>query len=180
MAKTSRRYLFWKPFTLRTCWNNLSEGTSVPGGNSNRWRTHVLCNVNQSSSNNVKTFFYRFEFQQRSTVHLHMLVWLEVSSISADLMHASVQSDNAHDAFLVANTQKSDKSCLPVNNAADPFITDPNGKSTLQFYYMDVDAQCNIRAYITTLLGALKCRTDVQLAALYSFMQLIRFYSFYF
>ena len=59
----------------------------LTGGNSNRWRTHVLCNVNQPPSKNVTTFFYHIQFQQHSTVHLHMLVWLEeVSSIRADLM----------------------------------------------------------------------------------------------
>lgn len=26
---------------------------------------------------NVQTYFYRFEFQERGTVHLHMLVWLK-------------------------------------------------------------------------------------------------------
>ena len=137
----------------------------VTGGNSNRWRTHVLCNVHDPPSKNVRIYFYRFEFQQRGTVHLHMLVWLEdVSCIRADLMHASVPWDNARDAFLVANTQKSDRSCLPVNNAPDAFTTDPNGNTTLQFQYTVDDAERNIRAFITTLLGSLKCRTDVQLA----------------
>ena len=137
----------------------------VTGGNSNRWRTHVLCNVHDPPSKNVRTYFYRFEFQQRGTVHLHMLVWVEdVSCIQADLMHASVPWDNARDAFLVANTQKSDRPCLPVNNAPDAFTTDPNGNTTLQFQYTEDDAERNIRAFITTLLGSLKCRTDVQLA----------------
>ena len=136
----------------------------LTGGNSNRWRTHVLCNVDDPASKNVKTLFYRFEFQQRGTLHLHMLVWLDqVSSIRADLLHASVPWDNAHDAFLVAHTQKSDKSCLPLKNGPDSFITDANGNSSLEFHYTE-DAQRNIRAYITTLLGSLKCRTDVQLA----------------
>lgn len=95
----------------------------LTGGNSNRWRTHVLSNVHDPPSKNVKTFFYRFEFQQRETVYLHMLVWLEdVSSIRADVMYASVPWDNAHDAFLVANTQKSHKPCLPVKNGPDAFV----------------------------------------------------------
>ena len=137
----------------------------VTGGNCNRWRTHVLCNVHDPPSKNVTTYFYRFEFQQRGTVHLHMLVWLEdVSCIRADLMHASVPWDNAHDALLVANTQKSHQSCLAVNNAPDAFITDANGNTTLQFQYTEDDAERNIRAFITTLLGSLKCCTDVQLA----------------
>ena len=137
----------------------------LTGGNSNRWRGHVLSNVNDPASKNVKTFFYRFEFQQRGTLHLHILVWLDdVCSIRADVMHASVPWENAHDAFLVANTQKSHKSSLPLKNGPDAFITDANGNSTLEFHYTEDDAQRNIRAYITTLLGSLKCRTDVQLA----------------
>ena len=137
----------------------------LTGGNSNRWRAHVLSNVNDPASKNVKTFFYRFEFQQRGTLHLHILVWLDdVCSIRADVMHASVPWENAHETFLVANTQKSHKSSLPVKNGPDAFITDANGNSTLEFHYTEDDAQRNIRAYITTLLGSLKCRTDVQLA----------------
>ena len=67
--------------------------------------------------------------------------------------------DNIHDVFLVANAKKYDKSCLQVNNAPDAFITDANGRSILQFQDTDDDTQRNIRAYITTLLGALKYRT---------------------
>ena len=137
----------------------------LTGGNSNRLRAHVLSNVNDPASKNVKTFFYRFEFQQRGTLHLHILVWLDdVCSIRADVMHASVPWENAHETFLVSNTQKSHKSSLPVKNGPDAFITDANGNSTLEFHYTEDDAQRNIRAYITILLGSLKCRTDVQLA----------------
>lgn len=137
----------------------------VTGGNCNRWRTHLFSNVNDPSSKNIHTFFYRFEFQQRGTVHLHMLVWLkELSSIRGDLLHASIPWENAQDTFLVADTQKSDKSCLPVNNGNDSFITDGQGKTTLQFRYTEEDAQRNIRAYVTTLLGSLRCRTDMQVA----------------
>ena len=63
----------------------------LTGGNSNRWRTHVLSNVHDPAAKNVRTFFYCFEFQQRGTLHLHMLVWLEdVSCIRADLKNASL------------------------------------------------------------------------------------------
>ena len=137
----------------------------LTGGNSNRWRTHLLSNVQDPSSKNITTYFYRFEFQQRGTVHLHMLVWLdEVSSIRAELLHASVPWENARDAFLVANTQKSDRSCLSVNNAPDAFTTDLHGKTSLHFHYTEDDAERNIRAFITTVLGSLRCRTDVQVA----------------
>ena len=94
-----------------------------------------------------------------------MLVWVDnISATRADLLHASVPWDNAEDAFVVASTQKSDRSCLPVNHHPDSFTTDPLGNTTLQFLHTEDDAERHIRAYITTLLGSLHCRTDVQLA----------------
>ena len=94
-----------------------------------------------------------------------MLVWVEdISATRADLLHASVPWANAEDAFTVASIQKSDKSCLPVREYPDSFITQRNGRHTLQFQHTEDDAERHIRAYVTTLLGSLHCRTDVQLA----------------
>ena len=64
----------------------------------------------------------------------------------------------------MAPIQKSDKSCLPVHAYPDSFITERNGRHTLQFPHTEDDTERPIRAYITTLLGSLHCRTDVQLA----------------
>ena len=94
-----------------------------------------------------------------------MLVWVkDIASIRANLLKASIPWENAEDAFVVADTQKSDRSCLPLNAQPDSFVEDQNGVSHLQFQYGEEEAQRNIRAYVTTILGALKCRTDVQLA----------------
>ena len=137
----------------------------LTGGNCNRWRTNVFTNLCDPTSKNVETFFYRFEFQKRGTLHLHMLVWVkDISATRADLLHASVLWENAEDAFTVASIQKSDKSCLPVRHHPDSFITERNGRHTLQFQHTEDDAERHIRAYITTLLGSLHCRTDIQLA----------------
>ena len=46
----------------------------LTGGSNNRWRKHVFSNTNDPGEKNLKTYFYRFEFQQRGTLHLHMLV----------------------------------------------------------------------------------------------------------
>lgn len=46
----------------------------LPGGNCNRWRTNVFTNLQDPTSKNLQTFFHRFEFQKRATLHLHMLV----------------------------------------------------------------------------------------------------------
>ena len=137
----------------------------LTGGNCNRWRTNVFTNLRDPTSKNLETFFYRFEFQKRGTLHLHMLVWVkDISATRADLLHDSVPWENAEDAFTVASIQKSDKSCLHVRHHPDSFITERNGRHTLQFQHTEDDAERHIRAYITTLLGSLHCRTDVQLA----------------
>ena len=47
------------------------------GSKTNRWKNHVFANSKTKSIDNVQTYFYRFEFQQRGTVYLHMLVWLK-------------------------------------------------------------------------------------------------------
>jgi len=133
------------------------------GGSSNRWKTHIFGNCHQPR--NILTYFYWFEFQQRGTLHLHMLVWVQdISATRADLLHAFVLWDNADDTFKDASIQKSDKSCLPVNPHPDSFITDSLGNTTMQFLHTEDDEDRHIQAYITTLLVSLQCRTDVQLA----------------
>ena len=95
-----------------------------------------------------------------------MLVWVrDITVIWANLLHASIPWYNAEDAFLVADTQKSnDRTCLPRCSHQDSFVQGPNGRDLLEFLYTEEDARRNIRAYVTTLLGSLRCRTDVQLA----------------
>ena len=81
-----------------------------------------------------------------------MLVWVkDISATRADLLHASVPWGNARDA------------CLPVREYPNSFITEHNGRHTLQFQHTEDDTERHIRAYITTLLGSFHCQTDVQL-----------------
>ena len=46
----------------------------------------------------------------------------------------------------------------------DSFEERPDGSTTLRFHYAQEEADRNLKAYVTTLLGALRCRTDVQVA----------------
>ena len=104
---------------------------------------------------NVITYFYRFEFQSRGTLHLHMLVWVkDLALIRANLLHASIPWGNAEDAFLVADTQKSSSSCLPLFDGPDCFEQREDGSSTLRFHHGQEDSDRNLRACVTTLLGA--------------------------
>ena len=132
----------------------------LTGANSNRWHQHVFNNQDQLTESNVLTYFYRMEFQSRGTLHMHMLVWVkDLSLIRANLLHASIPWANANDAFLVADT-----SCLPLSQAPDSFVGTADGRTHLQFHYTPEDTSRNLHAYVRTLLGALRCRTDVQLA----------------
>ena len=137
----------------------------LTGANSNRWRHHVLNNEEEPAQSNLLTYFYRIEFQSRGTLHLHMLVWVrDLSLIRANLLHASIPWGNRNDAFLVADTRKSSSSCLQLCAAPDSFLERADGRQHLQFHYTPEDAARNLREYISSLLGALRCRTDVQLA----------------
>ena len=137
----------------------------LSGGNCNRWRTHVFGNKDHPTTANVQCYFYRFEFQKRGTLHLHMLLWLQDIAVTrADLLNATVLCDNAEDAFVVVDTQKSDKSCLKIHTHPTSFITLPSGKNTIELHHTADDADRHICAHLTTILGCLRCRSDVQLA----------------
>ena len=61
--------------------------------------------------------------------------------------------------------QKADRSALSVNESCcNSFEQTPDGSTQLEFQYMPEDGRRNIRAFMTTLLGSLRCRTDVQVA----------------
>ena len=125
---------------------------SLTGGNCNPWRTHVFWNKDHPSTANVHCDFYQFEFQN------------DIAVTNTDLLNASVPWQNAEDAFVVADIQKSDKSSLKVNNNPTSFITLPSGQNSIEFHHTADDADHHIRAYLTTILASLRCCSDVQQA----------------
>ena len=63
--------------------------------NNNRWSNHIFNYNNISSFNNIQTYFYRFEFQGRGTVHIHLLVWLkDIKRIRLNLLGADIPLSN--------------------------------------------------------------------------------------
>ena len=93
-----------------------------------------------------------------------MLLWpQDIAVTRADLLNATIPWDNVEDAFVVADTQKSDKSCLKIHTHPTSFITLPSGKNTIELHHTADDADRHIRAHLTTILGSLRCRSDVQL-----------------
>ena len=62
-----------------------------------------------------------------------------------------------------ADTQESDRACLKVNNDPTSFITLPSGQNSIEFHHTADDADRHIRAHLTTILGSLRCHSDIQL-----------------
>ncbi|KAJ7359032.1 hypothetical protein OS493_019939 [Desmophyllum pertusum] len=111
---------------------------------------------------NINTAFYRFEFQQRGTVHLHMLVFLkEMRHIRLNTIRADVPWSEPELAHLVHKLQPSDKGALPQNDGPSELL-DFDGQPCLRLHHPADAFAANLRAYISTLVPALKCRMDVQ------------------
>ena len=105
------------------------------GSNSNKWSNYVFSHNNSKTQKNIKTYFYRFEFQQHSTVHLHLLVWLKnIKTIQYKLIRADIPWENPDCAFLVNKIQPSDKRWLQQNDVLTTFekIQDRN---VLKLFY---------------------------------------------
>ena len=47
------------------------------GSNDARWNKHVFSYENKKGRSNINTYYSRYEFQKRGTMHLHLLVWFE-------------------------------------------------------------------------------------------------------
>lgn len=134
------------------------------GSTSQKWTEHLFSYNKLSNYKNVKTFFYRFEFQQRRTVHLHMLVWLKnPAQTQHQFLRADIPSTHPHLAYLVHKLQQSDKRshCLQLQYE-ESFFRFENGKQVHHLKHPAEEFALNLRAYIATVLPALKCRMDYQ------------------
>lgn len=111
----------------------------------------------------LKHFFYRFEFQQRGTVQLHMLIWLKnITKAQHHLLHADIPRSNPELAFLVHKLQPSDKKSHCLNlQYGESFFTLQKDKH-IHLKHPPEEFAINLRAYISTVLPALKCRMDFQ------------------
>ena len=111
---------------------------------------------------NIQNYFYRFEFQGRGIVHVHLLVWLkDIKRIRLNLLRADIPWSNRDIAFDVNNLQKSDKAALPLNNSSTEVISN-NGSMLLKLYHPADAFALNLRAYISSVVPSLKSHMDVQ------------------
>ena len=130
--------------------------------NTNRWVNHLFSYKHKKNKKKVLKYFYRFEFQDRGTVHLHMLVWLkDVTKIKLDAIHADIPWSNKLLAQQVLNLQPSDKPGVSFFQQ-ETRVSYHNGKQILQLFHPSEAFANNLRAYISTILPSLKCRMDIQ------------------
>ena len=132
------------------------------GSNDKSWTSHLFANSRNSAIQNVVNYFYRFEFQKRGTVHIHILVWLKnLKQVNVKPIRADIPWRDIDSAYLVFSLQKSDKDSLPMNGD-DTKVDSHNGVSSISISHPAEAFAENIRAYISTILPALECRMDVQ------------------
>lgn len=135
----------------------------ITGVNSSQWERHeyhhLLYAKKHKLPGNVQCVFYRFEYQNRRTIHIHMLVWLKsFVEISTGPFKATVPQDNVDDAYLVHRLQQSDRSAAFLNVTDETTAT----SDELHLFHRTEDKEINLRAFIDTVLFSLQSRMDVQ------------------
>lgn len=134
------------------------------GSNSKRWSNHVFSYNQLKTRSNIKTYFYRFEFQGRGTVHMHLLVWLnDITKTQHRLIRADIPNDNPDLAYLVTTYQKSDKPSSSLTlQEQETYFDITNNKASLHLKHPPDAFALNRRAYISTILPTLQCSMDFQ------------------
>ena len=133
------------------------------GSNSQKWTNHIFSYNQKRATSNVKTYFYRFEFQKRRTAHLHLLVLLrDIKLTQYNLIRADVPNDHPELSYLVYKHQASDKPSHMLTLQEETSFVNENGLSILHLKHPADTFAVNLRAYIATLLPALQCSMDFQ------------------
>ena len=132
------------------------------GSNDKKWTNHLFNYNRIATYSNVNTYFYRFEFQNRGTVHVHLLVWLkDIAKIRLPLLRGDIPWSEPDLAFQVSSLQRSDKGALAANENSTDIITLTDSKILRLHHPTDAFA-LNLRGYISSLIPSLRCRMDVQ------------------
>ena len=134
------------------------------GSNNGHCSKHVFNYNTIAAPKNILTYFYRFDYQGRGTVHFHLLVWLKhVERIQHHLLRADCPDDTSHLKYYVKKYQYSSHTSIPVSQQDTHFVDTPTGKQ-MTIYHPREAFVTGLRGYIATLLPMLKCRMDVQIS----------------
>lgn len=127
-----------------------------------RWKDHLFGTGNRRTRDNVNTWFFRFEFQGRGTIHLHLLVWLkDIHHMQYPLIRADIPPKRCDLSFCAHKYQRATSSALPVFEQDTTIIDTPTGPRLAINHPAEAFA-ASLRAYIATILPTLRCHMDVQ------------------
>ena len=134
------------------------------GSNDKRWSNHVFSYNRIAKHPNVRTYFYHFEFQNRGTLHVHHLIWLnDITKAQHHLIRADTSRTDPQLAYLAYKLQKSDKHSPSLNlQNEDSFFETWDGKQVYHLKHPAAEFALNLLAYVSTLLPTLKCSMGYQ------------------
>nr|CAB3220780.1 A-kinase anchor protein 14-like [Phallusia mammillata] len=120
------------------------------------WRNPIL------GHNNVISYFYRFEFQQRGTLHVHLIAWLkDRTKIDMARIKSTITANDEDLAKFVYRHQKSDKSAQGLIVSEEPNHFDNANRFIPR--RLQIDQELNIRTYIDSILISLQSSMDLQM-----------------
>lgn len=99
------------------------------------WTTHEFKHVfhDKDNINNMQCVFFRFEFQNRNSIHIHMLVWLKsCGKLNLNLLSATIPEDDEEEAFLAYRLQKSDRAARNLKPSDEESYVDSNDNLVLK------------------------------------------------
>ena len=132
------------------------------GSNDSKWSHHLFSYNNNRSKSNILTYFYRFEFQKRGTLHIHFLVWLKnIQYINYHGIRADIPCDDASLLHLVNKCQIGHVSSLKINEKGTHIDKESN-VPLLKISHPSSAHGVGVRGYIDTILSSLKSSMDVQ------------------
>ena len=138
---------------------------SVLAGSGGRFTQHVF--RDQRGRRNVEMCFYRFEFQQRGTLHMHALVWLHDlgQSCLAQELRADIPWEDEALAWAVWERLKSNVGHwrLPQRSAPTAWVRGQGERPRLALHHPAEAKDRNLRCYAEILIRALDCHVDVDL-----------------
>ena len=124
------------------------------GSNDSKWKDQLFNDSYKANKTNVQTYFYRFEFQKRGTIHLHLLVWLKrFETTQFKRIRGDIPVINPELRYYVDNHQLSNKNDLPLFDNVSTVVTDHAPESLRICHPFDAFSQ-GLRGYIDTLLPA--------------------------
>ena len=134
------------------------------GSNDKRWSNRIFSYNRIAKQPTVRTYFYRFEFQNRGTLHVHLLIWLkDITKAQHHLIRADISPTDPQLAYLAYKLQKSDKHLPNLNlQNEDSFFETRNSKQVHHLKHPAAEFALNLRACVLTHLLTLKCPMDYQ------------------